>query len=303
MMKKERSRIRARTQTQASLYPISFAAGVLLVFALLVIEGFFLIHLGTTVADHDKTIVNLSAAIEELDNTALQTSKPVETNESLSGFTEKEAVAFLQEEAISHREFIESEREFLTWTLATIVGIALGVLGFIGIKQRKDAERIMEEGLAQKIDEKITRYIGGESRAQYLQESIDREKRLQETPLLFIKQDSPGKEIEAAYQQLIQNGHTQIKSRNISQFQGDYLEEKYDDCGVWIYETAASSEEEEKAGFYKNVSDYCNEKKIFCIFYAKGRLDADKVYTLYTAPGQTTATILERLYGYLNYWK
>jgi hypothetical protein len=291
MMTKRETKRRQTTNTRAQLWSKIMVTGLILIFLLLALGGFCLYHLKIAVAD-------LNTTVAELNDAASQTDRMT------SAFTEAEAFAFLQEETTRHREFIENERDFLIWLVAAVASIMMAVLGFIGIKQHRDVERLMENRVKQIIKDEITDYIGDDDRVGYLQANINQEERVKTAPILFIERRPPCEAMKAVYDQLSRNGHIKLVRRNIARFKRDYKRGQYDNYEVWIYEVAKTQKEEEaEGGFYKDVSDYCNAKEIFCILYSQQHLDdADKVQTSHTVAGNTATTVLERLYNHLNYW-
>jgi hypothetical protein len=220
-----------------------------------------------------------------------------------SNSSEKETIAFLKEEASKHREFIESERQYLIWQLGLIITGALGILAFLGIKQRKDVEEIIEQNYRKEIDSQLEQFIGGKKAYQYLRESIDRETRIKETEILVITQSELERGLKFAHERLRCNGHKTVDVEKVTSIlnTAGYPTNASERYRIWIYEPAFE-ELEQDSPVYRKIAEHCNNNGIYCVFYwpHQKQLDYKIVYTPYTIPANAELTILERIYGLLN---
>lgn len=132
-------------------------------------------------------------------------AKIVELQDSVSGlglYSEKSAVtadeyremiSFLESETARHREFIENQRQFLIWLVGAVGAVAILVMGFVGLSNKKDIKETIEAEYKEFIDKEFERRlneaVGGNENINYLEDAVEMQKRIREKKVVFIYEE------------------------------------------------------------------------------------------------------------------
>ena len=98
-------------------------------------------------------------------------------------------IDFLQSEMQRHREFIENQEDRLIWLVATIGGVGILLLAFVGLANRREVKETIRENYVSVVESEINKMIDGEANKTYLQNAVFQERVAKSKKILFLYWD------------------------------------------------------------------------------------------------------------------
>lgn len=98
-------------------------------------------------------------------------------------------IDFLQSEMQRHREFIENQEDRLIWLVATIGGVGILLIAFVGLANRREIKETIRENYMSVIESEINNMIDGEDNKTYLQNAVSQERMAKSKKILFLYWD------------------------------------------------------------------------------------------------------------------
>lgn len=236
-------------------------------------------------------------------------------NQSATQSEYTQTIDFLENEFVKYRELVENQQDYLTWLLGLVGTGLIGLFAFLGIKERKDISNILREQYTNHVQEEIARFIGGQNKVTYLNNSIEKEEQAKSKKILFLLQHSENRNLIHVYQ-ILQNEKYKVDIASIEDENIDECVKMYDIivCQVAESENEASqkaeneSEEkktssEKKQTVYSMISEKCKSQRKYVILYCENVKLASGSYTpsFYISIANYSSTLMERIYNLLYF--
>lgn len=140
--------------------------------------------------------------MDEISNLKTEVSnikKYYKENKTESSEYEK-MIAYLESEMNNHRKFIEDERQFLIWLMATIGAVSILILGFVGLSNKKEIEETVnktienfsKDAFEKKLGNLLEENLNNEypnAKIGYLKDAVEKQKKIRETNIVIFRQE------------------------------------------------------------------------------------------------------------------
>ena len=184
-----------RSDTRSTIYK---AVLIIAVFAIFVGIIFLVCNFFCLKYEYAQTQNKLSQVEDELQKIVLDKADgKIQTASEFENEKYEAIISYLESETTKHREFIETQRQYLIWLVAAIGAIAITALGFVGFTNRKDIEETVnktvdefaDDALADNFVKVINNAEMHDKRFVYLKNAIEAQEQVYNTNLYLFYQD------------------------------------------------------------------------------------------------------------------
>ena len=242
---------------------------------------------------------------------------------SVEGSTmEQHFLDFLRAEAEAHRSFIENQRNHLVALVGFLGAIVVAMLGFLGLKSKKEIEESVNEYYKDNIRDitvyALSKRIGDENLDNLIQ-SVKREKLVKKIKVLFAYTEGnykthDGKDLFLAFRKTAEFFQKKGYSVEEKELSLDNLKEIIEPFSIVVFcvpinqnnkrsnGNGGSSAEEAKIGLhYSDLAKKCEVDEKYGIFFVAGQINLGSVDTQWISLVNFHAKLRETLYTLLYF--